>query len=149
MDNLLGQHEFQQAVDDVEGYPVQKLPLHCEMWIDYRLEAGKQVAEKHFVDHEKRRLTPRVPLHRGALRDDGTWQDEELGPIIRVFDEMRIQALLDALPTELKYEQAYWEYIIAHPCHAPLPINAEQDAMAALAWYHESEHEFCCRMFAN
>jgi len=36
---------------------------------------------------------------------------------------------------ELLYEQAYWEYIIGHPCHAPLEKYAEEDAMAALAWY--------------
>ena len=36
---------------------------------------------------------------------------------------------------ELKYEQAYWEYIMGHPCHASLSKNAEQDAIAALNWY--------------
>lgn len=37
-------------------------------------------------------------------------------------------------PTELLYEQAYWEFIIGHPCHADLPSHAEEDAISALTW---------------
>lgn len=37
--------------------------------------------------------------------------------------------------TELVYEEEYWEYIINHPCHAALPSNAEEDAIAPLVWY--------------
>lgn len=85
MNNPLGVREFQNAVNDLEGYPIQKLPAHCEMWIFYHIEGGNQVAEKNFVDHQKRRLTPRVPLHRGKLEPDGSWQDEELDSATRQF----------------------------------------------------------------
>ena len=39
------------------------------------------------------------------------------------------------MTTELLYEQAYWEYIINHPCHTALPKDAEEDAIAVLTWY--------------
>lgn len=59
---------------------MNRLPKRCELWIDHRLYCGRNVAEKLFVDHEKRRLSPRAPIHRrGTLNnDEGTWQDEEI-----------------------------------------------------------------------
>ena len=44
---------------------------------------------------------------------------------------------LTARILELLYEQAYWEYIINHPCHAPLEKYAEEDAFAVLIWFAE------------
>ncbi|KAH8117650.1 hypothetical protein DFH11DRAFT_1037984 [Phellopilus nigrolimitatus] len=115
----LGLQEFEAALREVDGFPVNRLPKHCELWVDYRLESGRNVAEKLFVDHEKRRLTPKAPVHRaGSITDDGLWQDENIN-----------------VRQGLMYEQAYWEYIINHPCHASLPAHAEEDAIAALVWY--------------
>ena len=65
----------------MEGFPVDHLPERCELWVDCRMEAGRNVAEKLFVDHEKRRLTLKEPVHkRGSLLDNGTWQDEDVDP---------------------------------------------------------------------
>lgn len=62
---------------EVKGFPVERLPKTCELWVDYRLEAGRNIAEKLFVDHSRRRLTSQAPKQRsGSLLDDGTWQDE-------------------------------------------------------------------------
>lgn len=64
MEHRLGQHDFEIAMAEVDGYLIDRLPPHCVMWIDYRLEAGTHVAEKMFVDHEKRRLLHRAPIRR-------------------------------------------------------------------------------------
>ncbi|EJD06145.1 uncharacterized protein FOMMEDRAFT_139393 [Fomitiporia mediterranea MF3/22] len=115
----LGLQEFQAALREVQGFPVELLPESCELWIDCKLESGVNQAEKLFIDHEKRRLSQKVPVHRpGSETDDWSWQDEEL--------DVRQQLI---------YEQAYWEYIMSHPCHAPLPSHAEEDAKAALTWF--------------
>lgn len=75
----LGQQEFESALKEVDGFPIHHLPERCELWVDYRLESGRNIAEKLFVDHERRRLTPRAPIHKeGSLTDDGSWQDEEI-----------------------------------------------------------------------
>lgn len=80
MEYYLGQQEFEQALKQVEGYPVERLPPNCEIWVDYKLENGRQTPEKLFVDHAKRRLTPRAPprRHGSIVNDDSTWQDEEI-----------------------------------------------------------------------
>lgn len=51
------------------------------------------------------------------------------------------------LYAELLYEQAYWEYIINHPCHAALETFAEEDALAALTWFAEGMQS--CNIPAN
>ncbi|KAI5119536.1 hypothetical protein M0805_002558 [Coniferiporia weirii] len=115
----LGLQEFEAALREVDGFPVNRLPKECELWVDYRLESGHNVAEKLFVDHRNRRLTPKAPIHRaGSLTDDGSWQDVTI-----------------SARQQLLFEQAYWEYIMDHPCHASLPAHAEEDAIAALTWY--------------
>ena len=64
---------------DVKGFPVDRLPESCELWIDYTLEAGRNKAEKLFIDHKRRRLTHREPAHyNGTIPDDWSWQDEEI-----------------------------------------------------------------------
>ncbi len=84
MEYRLGQQEFNQALKQVEGYPVERLPPNCEIWVDYKLENGRQIPEKLFVDHTKRRLTPKAPPRRhGSFVGDvpvgeATWQDEEI-----------------------------------------------------------------------
>ena len=81
----LGHQEFEAAMREVSGYPVAYLKGRYELWIDYRLEQGRQVAEKLFVDHERRRLTPRAPVHvPGTLTDDGVWQDADIDVIQRM-----------------------------------------------------------------
>ena len=75
----LGYQEFQAAMRDVRKFPVERLPKSCEFWIDYRLEEGRHTAEKIFIDHARRRLTPDAPRYRsGSLNDDGTWRDEDI-----------------------------------------------------------------------
>lgn len=75
----LGLQEFEAALREVKGFPVDRLPKNCELWVDYRLESGQNRAEKLFVDHERRRLTQREPVHcADSLTDDGSWQDEEV-----------------------------------------------------------------------
>lgn len=75
----LGLQEFEAALREVKGFPVDRLPKSCELWVDYRLESGQNKAEKLFVDHDRRRVTPKEPVHRaGSLMDDGSWQDEEV-----------------------------------------------------------------------
>ena len=133
----LGLQEFEQAMREVKGFPVERLPQSCELWVDYRLEAGRNIAEKLFVDHSKRRLTPQAPKHRsGSLCDDGTWQDSDIDVREResYFKFWKSKTQLSVNP-ELKLEQAYWEYIISHPCHVTLPDNSEEDAIAALTWF--------------
>lgn len=61
----LGLQEFEAALREVKGFPVDRLPKSCELWVDYSLESGQNKAEKLFVDHEKRRVTR-------------SWQDEEV-----------------------------------------------------------------------
>jgi len=80
MEYRLGQQEFEQALKQVEGYPVERLPPNCEIWVDYKLENGMQIAEKLFVDHTKRRLTPKAPprRHGNPVDAESTWQDEEI-----------------------------------------------------------------------
>ena len=75
----LGFQEFEHALREVKGFPVERLPSTCELWVDYRLENGRNIAEKLFIDHKRRRLTPQAPRQRsGSLYDDGTWKDEDI-----------------------------------------------------------------------
>ncbi|KLO16291.1 hypothetical protein SCHPADRAFT_919983 [Schizopora paradoxa] len=128
-----GQQEFDHALRETEaiGYPPHQLPPSCEIWIDFKLQDGRSVPEKMFVDHSKRRLTPNAPPHRRRYSavaepprspdvEEGTWADDEID-----------------VWQQLLYEQAYWGYIMDHPCHAPLSKDAEEDAFAALAWYSQ------------
>lgn len=91
----LGLQEFETALREVDGFPVHHLPEDCELWVDYRLEGGKNVAEKLFVDHERRRLTPKAPVHKkGSLTGDGTWQDEKIPVQEREFKLLLKQPVL-------------------------------------------------------
>lgn len=133
MEYRLGQQEFEHALKETEafGYLPHQLPTHCEIWIDFKLQDGRSVPEKLFVDHAKRRITLNAPPHRRRYStvpdperlpdtDEGTWADDEID-----------------VWQQLLYEQAYWEYIMDHPCHVPLSKDAEEDAFAALAWFNQ------------
>lgn len=82
----LGYQEFEAALREVEGFPVERLPERCELWVDHTMVAGRNVPEKLFVDHERRRLTPKAPKHIqnrdcSAEKDDDFcdfWQDDDI-----------------------------------------------------------------------
>lgn len=91
MEYRLGQQEFEHALKETEafGYPAHQLPQYCEIWIDFKLQDGRSVPEKLFVDHAKRRLTPNAPPHRRRYStvpepqrspdtEEGTWADDEI-----------------------------------------------------------------------
>ena len=141
----LGFQEFEHALREVKGFPVERLPSTCELWVDYRLENGRNIAEKLFIDHKRRRLTPQAPRQRsGSLYDDGTWKDEDIDVREREChyfkEEMVFFTLWHGVISELKLEQAYWDYIIEHPCHVTLPDNSEEDAIAALTWFAQGSY---------
>lgn len=85
----LGFQEFEAALREVEGFPIEHLPTRCELWIDYMMSAGRTVAEKLFVDHERRRLTPKAPKRRQNLSPqeeyDQLWQDDDIDVKQRMF----------------------------------------------------------------
>ncbi|KZT31903.1 hypothetical protein SISSUDRAFT_637651 [Sistotremastrum suecicum HHB10207 ss-3] len=110
-DYPMGSPELQAALNKLDTEDSETIPEEFELWIGQ----SAQDADIVYIDHERRRALPNLKSDESDIEDH------------MKTDEDRTK--------HLRLELSYWRYLAEHPCHARLPPNVEEDALAILSFF--------------